>query len=383
MKKVIIVICLVAWFTGISWGQMTKYGKLIEFTLQDRAANPRQVQVFIPGNLDRQVPAKVIWYFRGKNGVRLTWNIETSRLYLIGYVEKAVIVAPNLFKKVWSKGTDETDYYLIHDLITHLKKLVDENGASYKLDMENMVAAGFSAGGGFCYHLAGLYPKIFAEIVFKKFLSHCRPLVIKADQAGKVLDGLKNDIQAYSDLKEAFHSVYAKEKPLFMLSVGLPSSARKAGLAVQEVSATRDLLAGIGYKTTLITVPKLQHRFLANYSEDFKRQISEFFFPIHITNPTSRTIWKITLLAPTMVKITWQTLPQVGSKVHLDLISVKENKSYALGRNLDNSGVFQADPHLLPARTGRFFIKISTADKLHVNYSDSFMIEYESLTPKL
>jgi hypothetical protein len=365
----------------ITYGQMTKYGKLIKFIIEDRAANPREVQVFIPRNLDREVPAKVLWYFRGTNGVRITWDIETSRLYQIGYAEKAVIVAPNLFKKLWSKGTDVTDYYLIHDIITHLKKPIDESCASYKLDLENMAVIGFSAGGGFCYHLAAKYPKIFGDIVFRKFLSHCRPLVMRVDKDGKVLDGLKNDIQAYIDLKEAFRGEYAKEKPLFMLSVGLPKSAHKAGRTVQAVSATRDLLAGIGYKTSFVTVPKLQHRFLANYSEDFKKQISDFFFPIHISNPTSTTIWQICQQSPIKMKITWQALPQVESKVDLELISIEDNKSYILGRKLANSGVFQADPHLLPVRTGRFFIKISTPDKLHFNYSDSFRIEFRPRSP--
>ena len=209
---------------------MAKYGKLIKFTVKDKAENPRNIQVFIPKNLDREVPAKVIWYFRGTNRVRITWNIETSRIYQISYAEKVVIVAPDLFKKVWSKGTDETDYYLVHDLITHfLKKLVDEKGTPYKLDLENMAVVGFSAGGGFGYNLAAQYPKIFGEIIFRKFLSHARPLYIKMDQQGNAVSdgGGQPDVQAYNNLKEAFHSVYAKEKPVFMLSVGIPKSTQK------------------------------------------------------------------------------------------------------------------------------------------------------------
>lgn len=367
---------------------MAKYGKLIKFTIKDKAENPRNIQVFIPRNLDREVPAKVLWYFRGTNGVRITWNIETSRIYQIGFAEKVVIVAPDLFKKVWSKGTDETDYYLIHDLITHLQKLIDERGTPYKLDLENMAGIGFSAGGGFGYHLAANYPKIFGEIVFRKFLSHARPLYIKMDQQGNPVSdgGGQPDVQAYNDLKEAFHSTYTKEKPIFMLSIGLTKPTRKspdarAVHAVQAVRTTRDFLSAIGYQTSLITIPGLGHRFLASYSKDFERQIREFFFPIHITTPESTTIWKLNQHSPIKMKITWQTLPQVGSKVNLELISVGDNKSYALGRNLDNSGVFQVDPLLLPARTGRFFIKISTPDKLHFNYSDSFKIEYKQKTP--
>ena len=367
---------------------MAKYGKLIKFTIKDKAENPRNIQVFIPRNLDREVPAKVLWYFRGTNGVRITWNIETSRIYQVGLAEKVVIVAPDLFKKVWSKGTDETDYYLIHDLVARLKKPIDESGTPYKLDLENMAVVGFSAGGGFGYNLAAQYPKIFGEIVFRKFLSHARPLYIKMDQQGNAVSdgGGKPDVEAYDNLKEAFHSLYAKEKPVFMLSIGLTKPTRKspdarAIHAVQAVSTTRDFLSAIGYQTSLITIPGLGHRFLASYSKDFAGQIREFFFPIHITSPTSTTIWKINQLLPIIMKITWQALPQVVSKVNLELVSAEDDKAYVLGRNLDNSGVFQVDPHLLPARTGRFFIKISTPDKLHFNYSDSFKIEYKQKTP--
>jgi dienelactone hydrolase len=368
---------------------MTKYGKLIKFTIKDKEENPRNIQVFIPRNLDREVPAKVLWYFRGTNGVRITWNIETTRIYQISLAEKVVIVAPDLFNKVWSKGTDETDYYLVHDLIFHLKKLIDESGTPYKLDLENMGVIGFSAGGGFGYNLAAQYPKIFGEIVFRKFLSHARPLYIKVDQENNAVSdgGGQPDVQAYNNLKEAFHSLYAKEKPVFMLSIGLTKPTRKspdarAVHAVQAVFTTLDLLSAIGYKTSLATIPGLGHRFLADYSKDFERQIIEFFFPIHITSPTSTTIWKISQLSPITMKITWQALPQVASKVDLELISAVDNKSYALGQNLDNSGVFQANSNLLPARTGRFFIKISTPDKLHFNYSDSFKIEFKPRTPQ-
>ena len=371
---------------------MANYGKLLKFTVQDSTDSPRRIQVFVPSNLDREVPAKVLWYFRGTKGVRITWDIETSRLYRIGFDEKAVIVAPDLFKKFWSKGADETDYYLIHDLISDsLKRLADENGIPYKLDLENMTVIGFSAGGGFTFHLAALYPKLFGSIVFRKFLSHARPLYFKINQDGNAMEdgGGKPDVVAYNNLKEAFPSVYAKEKPVFLLSIGLskPKAKRKisdekAAHALQAAVTTRDFLAAIGYDISLIKIPDLDHRFLADFSEDFKTQICDFFFPIHVTSPTSETVWKIDREAPAMMEITWKALPQTGSKVQLELISVEDNTIHPFGQNIDNSGVFVVDPVLLPTRTGRYFIKISTPDKLHMNYSDSFKIKIMPLKPK-
>jgi hypothetical protein len=367
---------------------MASYGKLLKFTVADRAENPRKIQVFIPHNLDREVPAKVLWFFRGTKGVRITWDIETSRIYRIGTDEKAVIVAPDLYRKVWSKGTDETDYHLVHDLITiHLKELVDESGIPYRLDLENMAVIGFSAGGGFGYHLAARYPKIFGSIVFRKYLSHARPLYVKLDQEGKALEdgGGKPDVEAYNNLQEAIHSVYAEKKPVFLLSIGLTNPKRnapdiKATRALQAAYSTRDLLTAIGYNTSLLEVPDLGHRFLADFSEDFKTRLCEFFFPIHITNPTRKTIWKIRQESPTTMEIAWNSLPQAGSKIYLELISLEDNKKYSLGQNVDNNGIFLVDPLLLPTRTGRFFIKISTPDGLHSNYSEPFKIKFKPPT---
>ena len=378
MKRAFFLCCLMIGSTLMTSGQLTNYGKLIKFTVTDRAANPREVQVFIPRNLDREVPAKVLWYFRGTNGIFLTWNIETTRLYKIGYDEKAVIVAPNLFAKLWSKGTDETDYYLIHDLLPYLQDLVDEQGLPYKLDLENMAASGFSAGGGFLYNMAGYYPKIFNNILFRKFLIHGRPLAIKVDEDGNAVSGDDYDIQAFNRLKEAFNTVYAVEKPLFLLSIGT-----RDFFPLQDVVATRDYLAAIGYSLSMITVPGLNHRFLTDYSEEFKKQIKDFFCPLHITQPEADAYWKVNPLAQTTLGVTWSTLQATGENVNLDLVSVDDHRSYTLGRNLENSGAFTVDPLTLPTETGRYFLKIHTPDKLYVNYSSAFSVEYQPVAVNL
>lgn len=372
MKRAFFLCCLMMGFTLMISGQLTDYGKLITFTVTDRAANPREVQVFIPRNLDREVPAKVLWYFRGTNGIRLTWNIETTRLYKIGYDEKAVIVAPNLFAKLWSKGPDETDYYLIHDLLPYLQELVDDQGQPYKLDLENMAASGFSAGGGFLYNMAGYYPKIFNKILFRKFLIHGRPLAIEVDKDGNVVSGDEYDIQAFNRLKEAFDTVYATEKPLFLLSIGT-----RDFFPTQDVVATQGYLAAIGYAISMITVPGLNHRFLTDFTAEFKQQIKDFFYPIHITQPAANATWKVNPLSPNPLEVTWNTLPQAKQRVNLDLVSVDDNQTTILGSNLENSGAYSVDPLILPTQTGRYFIKIHTPDKLYVNYSSAFSVEYQ------
>lgn len=366
----LVFIMLAAFYpASADMNDLLKFGKLVSFKLIDNLGDPRNVQVFIPRNYSYETPAKVAWYFRGTNGIYTTWNIETTKLYKTGYEERAVIVAPALYRKLWSKEeNDETDYYLVNSIIEKLKTLKDDQQRNLNLDLENMLGIGFSAGGGFVYHLAGKYPLIFNEIVFRKFIPHAKHLEVTMLPNGN-LTGDENDIQSVNDLKTAY-SLFPDDKPPFLLSVGTADNT--AGGKLELMIKTRDLLTKIGFTAILYAVPGMHHQFDMDFSPEFKKRIKDFLFPIRITQPNEGTEWLLTPGAEFTIK--WTSELTDEKPITIDLFCRDENKYYEIGRSDTGAGSYTTMLTHQSFKTGKFFVRIKADDNMDVAYSAAFRI---------
>jgi hypothetical protein len=352
-----------------------KYGRLMEFEMIDNLGEQRDIQIFIPHNIDYKVPVKVVWYFRGTNGIYLTWDIETTKLYKLGYDEKAVIVAPGLYRKLWSKGSDETDYYLIKDIIETLKTLKDSMNRPVKLDLENMAAIGFSAGGGFIYHLAGRFPLIFNEILFRKYIDHARSLDVTVHDDGSITGGDEYDVQAVRDLIAAYE-VFPDEKPPFLVSVGDVDDV--GGIFhIEMMKMTRDILEKIGFEASFYLVPDLHHRFYVDYTPEFYEKVRNFLFPVRLTIPYENFEWRYK--SGKEFEIKWTSALSREKLINIDLFTGAENKYFEIARGIPDSGSYAAVLDNLTLKTGECFIRLTTDDHMDIAYSSSFKIIADSL----
>jgi predicted esterase len=336
---------------------LENYGKLVEFKMIDHLGDERDVRVFIPHNCDYEAPTKAVWYFRGLNGINTTWNIETTRLYKTGYEEKAVIIAPDLFQKTWSKGSDETDFYLVKDIIEKLQTLKGDNDRSVNLDLNNMSAIGFSAGGGFIYHLAGKYPLIFNEIRFRKYISHAK----HSDD--------------FDDLKAAYN-LFPDDRPPFFLSAGTNdhTSGNKAELMVK----TRDDLVRLGFEVTLYIVPGMRHQFNMDFSPDFKKNVKDFLFPVRITEPGAKAVWHVKPGSGFPVK--WTSELTKTKSFNMDMCSLAGDRSFQVASNIPDTGSCTITPDPQSVTSGTYFIRLKSVDKMDIAYSPAFQLVAYPLT---
>lgn len=365
--KFIFFFLITVFAVGLSPSEMDNYGYLREFTMLDDLGNLRQVQVFIPNTYDYRVPAKVLWYFRGTNDIYITWNIDTTHLYKIAKEEGVVLVAPSLYQKTWSRGEDETDFYLVYDIIQELQTLKDNQDRLLNLDLHNMSAAGFSGGGGFIYHIAGKYLILFNDHIFKKYIAHAKALLIDFNAAGNIVGGNEFDIQAFNDMKTAFQ--YLENKPPFLLSVGTNDFN-----GVDLIARTGDDLSRLGLDVSLVTVPDMGHRFQVDFTPEFKQDLEDFLYPIHITRPKQDTLWCFNPWEPKEFEINWTSARPIDQLLHIDLYPL-EGRYVDLADEVENTGTYTVNSNALPLRSGKYYLKMRSADNIEVIYSPPFDIE--------
>jgi hypothetical protein len=231
-----------------------------------------------------------------------------------------------------------------------------------------MLGVGFSAGGGFTYHLAGKYPLIFNEIVFRKFIPHAKHLEVTMLPGGKLI-GDENDIQAVNDLKTAYN-LFPDDKPPFLLSVGAADNTAGGKLAL--MIKTRDLLTTIGFTAILYAVPGMHHQFDMDFSPEFKKRIKDFLFPIRITQPTEGTEWLLIPGAEFTIK--WTSELTAEKPITIDLFCRDENKYYEIGRSDSGAGSYTTMLTHQSFKTGKFFVRIKADDNMDVAYSEAFRI---------
>ncbi len=371
----VVLITAAIFYPGFAdMNDLRKFGKLVAFNLIDDLGDPRNVQVFIPRSYSYETPAKVAWYFRGLNGIYTTWNIETTKLYKTGYEERAIIVAPALYQKTWSKDDFETDYYLVNDIIEKLKTLKDDQQRNLNLDLENMSAIGFSAGGGFIYRLAGKYPLMFNQFVFRKFISHAKHIDVILQPDGS----FTGNIKTINDLKAAY-SLFPDDKPPFLLSVG--DADHTAGNKALLMINTKEVLEKIGFTAYLYIVPGMHHQFDMDYSPDFKKWIEDFLFPIRVTYPNAGTEWLFTPGEEFTIRWTAE-LPQ-DKPVTIDLFSCTENKYEEIGHSDSGTGSYTVILSHHSFKAGTFFVRIKADDNMDVAYSAAFKIVSDPIEMRL
>jgi len=354
--------------TGISlFAQMSDFGYLKEFTLTDDLGDPRNVQVFIPNSYDYKVPARVLWYFRGTNGVYITYNIETTHLYQVANLDGVVVVAPDLYQKTWSRGDSVTDFKLIKDVIQQLSQLRDKDDRLLNLNLNLMSACGFSGGAGFIYHIAGKYLQLFNADVFRKYLAHSKPLELVFNDSGVLVGGNTYDKQAFNDMKEGFSQL--SSLPLFQLSVGTSDF-----FSVDQISDTRDHLLRLGLDVSFFAIDGMNHRFLVDFSPQFKDSIRQYFYPIRITSPTKGITWRLSPWGQKEFNITWDSARTLNTTFSITLTPVA-GRNFPLGENIPNTGSYTVDASQLPEMSGEYYLKMKSADKHELIYSKVFNIE--------
>jgi len=361
--------------TMASQKQLESLGRLVEFKIIDIRGDERNVQVFVPFNVHYESPTRVVWYFRGTNGILLTWNIETSRLYMTGHKEKAIIVAPDLVQKTWSKGSDETDYYLVRDIIERLKTLEDKMGRPLTLDLENILAIGFSAGGGFIFHLAGRYLLTFNETPFLKFIDHARSLDVRILEDGSLV-GNEFDVQAVRDMVAAYE-IYPEKRPPFLVSVGDHDMVGGAP-HIEYMKMTNELLAKLGFETSFHLVPGLHHKFIVDFTPDFYKIVNGFLFPLRVTKPQELSHWRY--IPGKEFTIEWTSALSREKRINIDLFSREEDNPLEIARDIADSGSFTTPLDELPLKTGMYYCRLTSGDSRDIAYSGIFKIIVDPLT---
>ena len=215
----------------------------------------------------------MIWYFRGTNGVPITYDIETTHLYKLAYQERAIIVCSSLVRITWSKDEhDDNDYILVHDINSRLKEYLFK-GEVLNIDWNNLYAIGFCAGGGFIYRLAFRYPELYDDYSFVKFMIHAKPLEVYVNDEGQV-EGKSLHVSYINRLKAIYKGKDFKPKILF--SIGDTDDL----FSIDEMNNTYEAYEVSGFDSQFFVEPELNHRFLFDFSEDFKTHILDYFFPI-------------------------------------------------------------------------------------------------------